>query len=94
MVAGRLCPLSYRTGAALLRDSAVVRCNTAYIVGGLYGNLEALAVLERRAEAEGAALIFNGDFNFLNAEPSWWRDVNEAVARHTATAGNVEVEAV
>ena len=39
-------------------------------------------------------MIFNGDFNFLNAEPSWWRDVNEAVARHTATAGNVEVEAV
>ena len=94
MVAGRLCPLSYRTGAALLRDSSVIKCNTAYVVGGLYGNLEALAALERRAEAEGAELIFNGDFNFLNAEPSWWRDVNEAVARHTATAGNVEVEAV
>ena len=92
------CPLSYRLGASALRRAPVVKCaNTLYAVGGLYGNVEALTYIRQRASQETRAptVVFNGDFNFFNAEPSWWRLVNETIRRdHVAMAGNCEVEAV
>jgi predicted phosphodiesterase len=72
-----------------------------YVVGGLYGNLEALDAIERMVAEDEASLgeaplvVFNGDFNFLNATSlDEWREVNRRVMQHTATAGNIEVEAV
>jgi hypothetical protein len=51
-------------------------------------------------------VVFNGDFNFFNAEPGWWsemnaiirqggggRDQNPGMVQVLATQGNVEVEA-
>ena len=92
------CPVGYRLGAAALRDAPALRCHTLYAAGGLYGNLRALAAIRERAarEVSPPLLVFNGDFNFLNASPAWWREVNGEIRggeRHVATAGNVEVEA-
>lgn len=90
------CPLSYRLGAAALGRAPVVRASVLYAVGGLYGNVEALSYIRQRAAQESAAptVVFNGDFNFFNAEPSWWRLVNSTIRRdYVAMAGNCEVEA-
>ena len=68
-----------------------------YVVGGLYGNPLALDRIERMAQEERDAgrrvrLIFNGDFNWFNAEPEAFAGVTTRVLEHTATLGNVEWE--
>lgn len=95
---GRVCPVSYRVGPERLRRSEDGDpVDTLFVVGGLYGNPHALAAVEARAAQEPAGpkarVVFNGDFNFFNASPEAFAQVNEAVQqRHTATAGNVEIE--
>lgn len=97
------CPLRYRLGAEALRRRAPrLRCETLYAVGGLYGNSFALRALVERAlqEERPTQIVFNGDFNFLNATPAWWRQINTEIRDgsvrgipHVATLGNVEAEA-
>ncbi|MEO6032111.1 MAG: hypothetical protein ABIP61_09455 [Burkholderiaceae bacterium] len=71
---------------------------TAYIVGGIYGNVEALRrVLQMKDQEEqrhGTAvkLIFNGDYNWLNCDAESFIEINQIVLRHFATRGNVETE--
>ena len=109
-VAEEACAPEYASSAAALADAAGdVDADVLYVVGGLYGNGLALAALEaalrdeaRAVAAAGGALAvcFNGDFNFFNATPEAWRDVNARVRAFGATAGcasvatfgNVEVE--
>lgn len=89
------CPAAYRLGARALRDAPTLRASTLYAVGGLYGNLHALKAVRERAEVDHAAIVFNGDFNFFNATPDAWCEVNREIrlgVGHYATAGNVEVE--
>jgi hypothetical protein len=70
-----------------------LEASTLYVVGGLYGNLEALAALEALLAREpGAAIVFNGDFHWFDADPGDFRAVNDAVLRHRALRGNVETE--
>eukprot|EP00966_Prymnesium_polylepis_P200254 4640483-Prymnesium_polylepis.1 len=99
-MAGRVCPLSYRFGAARLREMPRLQCETLFAVGGLYGNTLALRAVQQRAALEerpcDTHVVFNGDFNFFNVSPSWWLEVNGMIrdgARLHATLGNVEVEA-
>jgi hypothetical protein len=71
--------------------------HTAYIVGGLYGNHQALDTILAMAQRErdrgsDVTVIFNGDFNWLNVRSEDLADINEAVLRHVATQGNVEAE--
>lgn len=73
-----------------------------YVVGGLYGNflaLESLVEKVKREEGE-VGVVFNGDFNFFNAQPVEWLAVNSRIrgladelgAEVEATAGNIELE--
>ena len=68
-----------------------------YVVGGLYGNpfaldeIEAMVNRERRAGAS-VRLLFNGDFNWFNAEADWFAEINRRVLAHDAMLGNVEYE--
>ena len=96
------CPLHYRLGARALRRAPRIRCDTLYAVGGLYGNSFALSSLLERANRETlrTQIVFNGDFNFLNCTPAWWRQINSEIRHgavrgvpHVATLGNVEAEA-
>ncbi|MAM88309.1 hypothetical protein [Allohahella sp. A8] len=98
MQPGRTCPLRYRYRPEALAD--VVECSTAdvlYIVGGLYGNTEALRTIVDLAEQERqlgrqVELIFNGDFNWFNCDHDSFQSINELVLAHRAITGNVELE--
>ena len=91
------CPLDYRYAPTDFRVLAPQAVDVAYVIGGLYGNVEALDSILRMAEAERRAghevtLLFNGDFNWFNVAPADFRAVNGEVLRHAAIAGNVEAE--
>ena len=92
--AGRSCPLHYRYAPTVFHASAAHSCEVLYVVGGLYGNEQALArVLELFAAEPGPKqLVFNGDFNWFNIAPQAFERVNTAVLDHLATRGNVETE--
>jgi hypothetical protein len=82
MTAGRSCPLHYRYSPEAL-----------YVVGGLYGNPEALDAAEALVAAEpGARVVFNGDTHWFDAEPTVFRAIQARVLAHGLTAGNVETE--
>jgi hypothetical protein len=85
----------YRT-EDLARPSAF-ETDVLYVVGGLYGNPEALqAILDKagreRQEQCRVRIVFNGDFNWFNAEGADFDFINRTVLAHDASAGNVEVE--
>jgi len=95
---GRSCPIGYRTSPEGLAGLAPRAAETLYVIGGLYGNREALddvEALAAREEAKGLprpTLVFNGDFNWFNAEPAAMAEINDRVLAHTALQGNVETE--
>lgn len=98
MTEGRSCPLAYRyRPESLCEEPAPVLEDVLYIVGGLYGNPYALDEIERMALAEErqgrrVRLVFNGDFNWFNADDALFRDINNRVLGHTVSLGNVEYE--
>jgi hypothetical protein len=71
-----------------------LRAETLYVVGGLYGNVEALAEILSMAAAEPGpvTLAFNGDFHWFDVAPADFGRIAEAVSRHAAIRGNVETE--
>jgi predicted phosphodiesterase len=91
---GRVCPLSYRHGAHALVKASTLATDVAWIVGGLYGNVEALTAIERRVAAgdEHGHLIFNGDFHWFDTDLDDFVAIQQRVLAHTALAGNVEAE--
>jgi hypothetical protein len=92
--AGRMCPIDYVYPPSEFDHGPEMEAEVLYVVGGLYGNLEALSAVERLAAAERtpATIVFNGDFHWFDAEPAWFAAVDAAVARHSALRGNVETE--
>ena len=87
------CPIDYRYSLTELASAPNRSVQALYVVGGLYGNVEALrslsSVLSREA---GAEVVFNGDFNWLNVDDDSYVQINEFVLAHTALRGNVETE--
>ena len=73
-VRGRSCPLTYRYEPEALGRATQLEADTIYVVGGLYGNPAALQALLERADREPGgppAIVFNGDFHWLDEGP-WW----------------------
>jgi hypothetical protein len=94
-VRGRSCPLAYRYRPEALAQPSQLAADTLFVVGGLYGNLAALRAVLQRAEREPggpAAIVFNGDFHWLDVDPEDFRSISETVLAHHATKGNVEAE--
>ena len=92
--AGRMCPLRYRYGPNAIAKASTKTTDTLYVVGGLYGNLQALDVIEQMASQETGpvTLCFNGDFNWFNVDSDGFAEVNRRVRAHDAIVGNVEAE--
>ena len=94
---GRQCPLRYRYSPAIFRNEASLETETLYVIGGLYGNVEALRALQkmqREEERHGRKVtqVFNGDFHWFDIESADFREIGESVLEHTAITGNVEAE--
>lgn len=95
--AARACPADYQYAASDFRREPSLRAETVYVVGGLYGNLEALHAILRMQKAEAkrgtrVSLVFNGDHNWFDADPQSFREVNEIALESVAIRGNVEAE--
>jgi predicted phosphodiesterase len=94
MIPGRSCPLHYRYAPAALARKADFEADTLYVIGGLYGNTEALHTILDMTARENATLVFNGDFNWFNVDDTSFTAINDTVLKYRATRGNVETELV
>jgi hypothetical protein len=96
-VPGQSCPPHYRYRPADFRGPASLHADTVYVIGGLYGNPEALrTILSMQAEEARrgirVALVFNGDHHWFDVDPAWFRKIDAEVLTHCAIRGNVETE--
>jgi predicted phosphodiesterase len=91
---GRSCPLHYRYRASDFAVRAHDRCEVLYVVGGLYGNVQALQRVTELFERERGdkRLVFNGDFHWFDVDPSAFEQIQRGVLAFGATRGNVETE--
>ena len=64
------------------------------MVGGLYGNVEALAALSTLAAREDgpAMVVFNGDFHWFDTASADFHEIAEGARRYSRLRGNVETE--
>jgi hypothetical protein len=92
--AGRTCPPDYGYPPSVLARAPDFAAETLYVAGGLYGNLAALAAIEKLTAAERARpdVVFNGDFHWFDAEPDWFAAVERGVKPYRSLRGNVETE--
>jgi hypothetical protein len=90
---GRSCPVSYRYSPRVFDRAPEIEGQALYVVGGLYGNPEALAAVEQLALREpGSRIVFNGDFHWFDSDVATFEDVTRRVLAHVALRGNVETE--
>ena len=92
---GTSCSPQHRYALSALRHSPTTHAHTAYVIGGLYGNVFALREIlgmqqaeERRGNA--VTLVFNGDHNWFDVDAASFDEINTIVLTHTAICGNVE----
>jgi hypothetical protein len=91
---GRTCPTSYRYSPRVFDRTPDLVADAIYVVGGLYGNLEALDAVVRLAarEAGNVRIVFNGDFHWFDVDEGDFAAIERGVAPHPALRGNVETE--
>ena len=94
---GQSCPVAYRYTPASFRREPSHHAETVYVIGGLYGNVQALHAILKMQEAEArtgtpVSLVFNGDYNWFNADAASFREINQAALAGVAIQGNVEAE--
>lgn len=92
---GASCSPQHRYAPSALRNSPTTEAHTAYVIGGLYGNVFALREIFRMQRAEMAdgntvTLVFNGDHNWFDIDRASFEEINTTVLKHTAICGNVE----
>jgi hypothetical protein len=92
---GRFCPSSYALGLDAFRAEPEFDTDLIYVVGGLYGNSEALRAIIACFDAEPAdrkLLCFNGDFHWFDRDPDCFAAVEEGTRPYLRLRGNVETE--
>ncbi len=93
MRAGRDCPLDYRLARDAFAGEPLFECEALYVVGGLYGNRQALSALEKRLITEpGARVVFNGDAHWFDRDAEIFQQIEQGLSAHLALRGNVETE--
>ena len=68
--------------------------DTIYVVGGLYGNVQALEAIHQLAGRDAGAvrIVFNGDFHWFDVDDAGFEAIEREVSAHRALRGNVETE--
>ena len=91
---GRTCPSSYRYSPRAFDRAPEIVAPTLYVVGGLYGNVEALHALRELAAGEPGpvTLVYNGDFHWFDVDAADFAAIDAGVAADYALRGNVETE--
>jgi hypothetical protein len=91
---GRSCPPHYGYSPRVFARPAEIQTDVLYVIGGLYGNGQALDAIDALAAAEPTppVRVFNGDFHWFDAQPEWFAQVQRRVLAHVALRGNVETE--
>ena len=94
LVAGRSCPIDYHYDPRVFDRPAEFATDVLYVVGGLYGNCEALNAIELLAARDTVRplIVCSGDFHWLDAERDWFSEIESRVSKHVNTRGNVESE--
>jgi hypothetical protein len=95
MTPGRSCPLHYRYPASAFAQPASMHADTLYVVGGLYGNIEAWRTVAALFEQEGAThkqLVLNGDFHWFDIDPTLFAEIEAVTTPYHRLRGNVETE--
>ncbi|MDZ4336842.1 MAG: hypothetical protein U1A62_24500 [Pseudomonas sp.] len=93
MRAGRDCPLDYRLTRDAFGGEPLFDCQALYVVGGLYGNRQALAAVQRRVASEPhARAVFNGDAHWFDRDLEIFQQIEQDISAHLALRGNVETE--
>jgi hypothetical protein len=95
--AGRSCPTKYHYHPSAFRTASAVCAETVYVIGGLYGNREALHAILRMQEAEAregrrVELVFNGDYHWFDVDAPTFLEIDQVAASSIAIRGNVETE--
>jgi predicted phosphodiesterase len=95
-LAGRFCPPDYRIDQSVFApENTRGSCDVLYVVGGLYGNTEALKIICDAFEAEptrNKALVFNGDFHWFDVALPEFSQVEATTSQYVRLRGNVETE--
>ncbi|MGZ5098496.1 MAG: hypothetical protein ACXWG9_12180, partial [Usitatibacter sp.] len=88
---GRTCPVSYRYSPRVFDRAPDIVSDTLYVIGGLYGNIEALEAVKALAAREPGpvTLVFNGDFHWFDIDRDDFSYVAREVLLHAALRGNV-----
>jgi hypothetical protein len=91
---GRNCPLHYRYRPSDFAVPASSCCDVLYVVGGLYGNVQALQRVLDLFELERGdkRLVFNGDFHWFDIDANAFAQIQRGVLAFDAMRGNVETE--
>jgi hypothetical protein len=95
--ASQSCALEYRYSPSDFKIAPTTEHEAVYVVGGLYGNLQALHEILRMQEAEArlgvkVTLVFNGDHNWFNRDAASFSEINQVALESIAIRGNVEAE--
>jgi len=91
---GRSCPLHYRYRPSDFVVPASAVGEVLYVVGGLYGNVQALhRVIDLFDRERGDKhLVFNGDFHWFDIDANAFVQIQRGVLAFEAIRGNVETE--
>jgi hypothetical protein len=86
--------VSYRYPPTAFDRAPELEAEVLYVVGGLYGNVEALDAIERLAAREPVkpTVVFNGDFHWFDVDAGDFAAVSRRVLAQRALRGNVETE--
>lgn len=94
-IPGRSCPLDYHIPAELYENRSEIKCEILYVVGGLYGNLEALKSLNQQIKKEKNVLVvFNGDMHWFDKTIEDFQNIEKMAESHVTLLGNVEAELI
>jgi predicted phosphodiesterase len=94
--AGRFCPADYRINPQIFaRSTSTPEFDVVYVVGGLYGNTEALKLICQAFDAEPNSrkcMVFNGDFHWFDVADAEFIEIEKKASQYVQLRGNVETE--